>query len=79
MSAGFLGADAFTARRRHLEALEASREHLIRAQDSLAAGDGGVLLAEDLRAAHDALGVILGRVTPDDLLGEIFSEFCIGK
>jgi tRNA modification GTPase len=37
------------------------------------------LLAEELRLAHDALGAITGAFTPDDLLGEIFSRFCIGK
>ncbi len=70
---------AFTARARHLEALAECAAALTRAQDTLDAQDGGVLLAEELRAAHDALGRILGRVTPDDLLGVIFSQFCIGK
>ena len=80
LEAGF-GAESagFTARARHLEALDDCAAALADAAGAVDAGDGGVLLAEDLRAAHDALGRILGRVTPDDLLGEIFSEFCIGK
>ncbi|MEM1231327.1 MAG: tRNA uridine-5-carboxymethylaminomethyl(34) synthesis GTPase MnmE [Pseudomonadota bacterium] len=75
------GADAapFSARARHIEALESCAGALAAAAGELDAGDGGVLLAEALRAGHDALGGITGRVTPDDLLGEIFSSFCIGK
>ncbi len=72
----------FTARERHLDALRQTQEALARAlaaNESTAQLDGGVLLAEDLRAAHDSLGLIIGRTTPDDLLGEIFSHFCIGK
>jgi tRNA modification GTPase len=42
-------------------------------------GDMLDLTAESLRAAHDSLGEITGRVAPDDLLGHIFSRFCIGK
>lgn len=75
------GVDAapFSARRRHLEALQRAAEHGERALAMARADDGGVLMAEELRAAHEALGSIVGRVTPDDLLGEIFSSFCIGK
>ena len=66
----------FLARARHLEALRAARECLVRACDHLAALE---FLAEELRLADDALGAIVGRTTPDELLGEIFSRFCIGK
>ena len=70
------GEGVFLARVRHLEALQAARTHLLEADRLLAQAD---LFAEELRLAQDALGIILGRSTPDDLLGEIFSRFCIGK
>ena len=66
----------FTARRRHVEALQSAASHLERGQAQL---QNLELLAEELRSGHDALGEIVGRTTPDDLLGKIFSEFCIGK
>jgi len=66
------------ARRRHIEALERAREHLVVAASHTEIGREE-LLAEELRLAHDALGDILGRVSSDDLLGSIFSAFCIGK
>ena len=67
---------AFLARERHLEALRRAAEHL----DS-AAGRGRELelFAEELRLAQEALSAITGEFTADDLLGEIFSRFCIGK
>ncbi|MFK7915370.1 MAG: tRNA uridine-5-carboxymethylaminomethyl(34) synthesis GTPase MnmE [Pseudomonadales bacterium] len=75
------GTDAapFSARRRHLEALQLALEHARQALAMARANDGGVLLAEELRGSHEALGSIVGRVTADDLLGEIFGSFCIGK
>jgi len=70
----------FIARARHLEALHATRAHVEQAQTLVAQGDAALdLLAEELRRAHDALGAITGRFTADDLLGEIFGRFCIGK
>lgn len=69
----------FSARRRHLESLGAAKAALQNALAALAANDGGVLLAEELREAHEHLGAIVGRITADDLLGEIFGSFCIGK
>ena len=70
----------FIARTRHLQALHATREHLLQAQALAACADGALdLLAEELRLAHDALGAITGAFTADDLLGEIFGRFCIGK
>ena len=70
----------FIARTRHVQALRRTGEHLARAAEHAAARDAALeLLAEELRLAHEALGQITGRFTPDDLLGEIFSRFCIGK
>ena len=70
------GEAVFLARARHIEALQRASQHL--AQAEARSGDAE-LLAEELRVAHEALGSILGRVTADDVLGEIFSRFCIGK
>ena len=70
----------FIARTRHVEALKRTRAHVDRAAALAARGDAALeLLAEELRLAHDALGEITGAFTPDDLLGVIFSRFCIGK
>ncbi|MBZ2169544.1 MULTISPECIES: tRNA uridine-5-carboxymethylaminomethyl(34) synthesis GTPase MnmE [Marinobacter] len=69
----------FLARRRHLDALERARELLVQGQNQLEGYGAGELLAEDLRAAQDALGEITGHLSPDELLGKIFSSFCIGK
>ena len=66
----------FMARERHLRALAAAHTHLIRAKTVLASAE---LFAEELRLAQRALNEITGEFTPDDLLGEIFSRFCIGK
>ncbi len=73
------GEGGFIARRRHLEALLKARESLAQGADQLEGHGAGELLAEDLRAAQDALGEITGAITSDDLLGRIFSSFCIGK
>jgi len=70
----------FIARTRHVQALRRTREHLERAADLAAQRDAALdLFAEELRLAHDALGEITGAFTADDLLGEIFGRFCIGK
>lgn len=69
----------FTARQRHLDALRRTRENLVTGLSQLIHQGAGELLADDLRHAHDALGEITGKFTPDDLLGKIFSSFCIGK
>ena len=78
---GFRGASEglFLARRRHLDALQRARELLLHGQHELAAHNAGELLAEDLRLCQQALGEITGAVSPDMLLGRIFSSFCIGK
>lgn len=72
------GESAFTARARHVDALDEARRALEQATAELA-HERLELAAEALRHAHDALGEITGRITPDDLLGRIFSTFCIGK
>ncbi|MNN75322.1 tRNA modification GTPase MnmE [compost metagenome] len=68
----------FSARLRHVEAIISAGEHLEMAATQLQY-DHLELAAEELRLAHDALGEITGRMTADDLLGKIFSSFCIGK
>ncbi|AUN96511.1 tRNA uridine-5-carboxymethylaminomethyl(34) synthesis GTPase MnmE [Pseudazoarcus pumilus] len=68
--------DVFIARERHLLALRETAGYLATARDHAHSLD---LFAEELRLAHDALGKITGAFTPDDLLGVIFSRFCIGK
>ncbi|OZY87531.1 tRNA uridine-5-carboxymethylaminomethyl(34) synthesis GTPase MnmE [Cellvibrio mixtus] len=73
------GESGFTARRRHLDALERANHFLASGQTQLQGYAAGELLAEDLRHAQNALGEITGEFTPDDLLGRIFSSFCIGK
>lgn len=69
----------FLARRRHLEALDKAQQILVTGKHQLAAHQAGELLAEDLRLAHQVLGEITGEFSADDLLGSIFSSFCIGK
>jgi tRNA modification GTPase len=70
----------FIARTRHVHALRETRDHLSRAAEQAERADAALdLLAEELRLAHDALGAITGTFSSDELLGEIFSRFCIGK
>ena len=71
-------ATGFSARRRHLQALQATRAHLGNGNNHLNARNGE-LLAEELRLAQQQLSEITGEFSSDDLLGEIFSSFCIGK
>ncbi|NND67922.1 MAG: tRNA uridine-5-carboxymethylaminomethyl(34) synthesis GTPase MnmE [Halioglobus sp.] len=70
---------SFSARRRHLEALADAQALVLSGREQLRAAAAGELLAEDLRQCQNRLGEITGTVTSDDLLGEIFSSFCIGK
>jgi tRNA modification GTPase len=70
------GEGVYMARARHLAALQAVKQNLLRAVEWL---DQPELLAEELRLAQESLNTITGEFTPDDLLGEIFSRFCIGK
>lgn len=69
----------FSARRRHLDALERADTALGNGEAQLKGYAAGELLAEDLRDAQQALGEITGEFSADDLLGEIFGSFCIGK
>ena len=75
---GEAGEGAFTARARHVDALRQAQSELALAREQLD-HDALDLAAESLRHAHDALGEITGHVRADDLLGHIFSSFCIGK
>jgi tRNA modification GTPase len=70
---------AFMARRRHVDALQRALHCLQQATSSFAASRSGELVAEDLRAAQQNLNEITGEFTSEDLLGKIFSSFCIGK
>lgn len=70
---------SFSARRRHLAALERAMQSLQTGQYQLENQGAGELLAEDLRQCQQHLGEITGAVSSDQLLGEIFSSFCIGK
>jgi len=70
---------SFSARRRHLDALQRVQQHLLAGQRQLEELQAGELLAEELRLAQQELGEITGTVSSDDLLGRIFSSFCIGK
>ena len=70
----------FIARTRHVQALRRTQDHLRLAQQHAAVRDAALdLLAEELRLAHQALGEITGKFSNEDLLGAIFSRFCIGK
>lgn len=72
--------DLFIARTRHVQALRETRAHLAGALAQAARADAALdLLAEELRLAHERLGEITGAFSSDELLGEIFSRFCIGK
>ena len=67
-------------RGRHLQALQTVQQHLARAQQGLHSQRLALeVVAEELRLAQQALASITGEFTADDLLGEIFSRFCIGK
>ena len=69
----------FIARRRHLDAIDVAEKHLYIADDNLHKLKAGELLAEELRFAQESLSSITGEFSSDDLLGRIFSDFCIGK
>lgn len=80
-SIGYHSSDAssFLARRRHLDALQRAKLHMNQAQQHLHHHHAGELCAEELRLAQQALAEITGEFTSDDLLGRIFTSFCIGK
>lgn len=70
---------SFSARRRHLDALRQAQQYLDHGRNQLVHAAAGELLAEDLRLAQQCLGEITGAFSSDDLLGRIFTSFCIGK
>ena len=71
---------AILARRRHLDCIERAAEHIERSEQFAANGNNSLeLFAEELSLAQKHLGEITGKILPDDLLGKIFSQFCIGK
>jgi len=72
-------ASAFSARRRHLDALRRAQLNIATSIQLLVERRAGELMAEELRQAQQHLGEITGEFTSDDLLGKIFSSFCIGK
>jgi tRNA modification GTPase len=76
---GGLAAGSFSARQRHVDALKRAGRHLEAGRQVMSASQAGELLAEELRLAQQALGELTGELLPDDLLGEIFASFCIGK
>jgi tRNA modification GTPase len=70
----------FIARTRHVHAIERSRQHLALAQQYLSYPAPGLdVVAEELRLAQNAMNEVTGEFNTEDLLGEIFSKFCIGK
>ncbi len=73
------GSSTLALNARHLHQIEEARTALQRAAQQARDAAGAEVVALDLREGLDALGIILGRISPDDLLGRIFSKFCIGK
>ena len=76
---GAAGDGVFSARSRHVNSLKEARRRYRKAGALFNAGHSAELLAEELRLAQEHLGGITGAVSSEDLLGEIFSQFCIGK
>jgi len=74
-----VGDGGFMARRRHLQALQNALSHVQQGEKQLKENQAGELLAEELRQAQQYLAQVTGEFTADDLLGKIFSSFCIGK
>ena len=79
MGIGDTSEDSYMARARHLNALSKTQGYLTMGRQRLENKNTLELLAEDLRMAQESLGTITGSFVADDLLGEIFSKFCIGK
>lgn len=79
MGAGEWGGHAVAINARHQECLRRGRKSIQAAQQTLLNGEGAEFISMDLREAMDAIGEIAGRIDTEELLGEIFSSFCIGK
>ena len=79
MGAGEWGGHAVAINARHQACLKRARQALEAAEESLNSGQGAEFISMDLREAMDAIGEIAGRIDTEELLGEIFSSFCIGK
>jgi len=79
--AGYISEDSnvFSARKRHLDAIAQARDSILQGREQLIVMQAGELLAQELLEAQNALNSITGEFNADDLLGEIFSSFCIGK
>ncbi|NOZ09477.1 MAG: tRNA uridine-5-carboxymethylaminomethyl(34) synthesis GTPase MnmE [Gammaproteobacteria bacterium] len=73
------GDSTFIARRRHLDAIHSAHQHIQQAMAQLKVNKAGELMAEELRLGQQALSEITGEYSSDDLLGNIFSSFCVGK
>ena len=73
------GEGTFTARERHVEAISIAIKHFFNGKNALIKDQAGEIFAEEMKLSQEALGKITGKITSDDLLGKIFSEFCIGK
>ena len=69
----------FSARQRHVEALTVANEHLTNALSAYSLHNAAELLSEDLKLVQNAIDSLTGKVSSDDILGQIFSSFCIGK
>lgn len=71
--------NSLIARTRHLDALKRAKQHILQAHEQLVYYHAGELVADSLRQAQQSLGEITGQMSADELLGKIFSSFCIGK
>ena len=79
MGAGEWGGHAVAINARHQACLRRAKTALQLAADALKSGEGAEFISIELREAMDAIGEIAGRIDTEELLGEIFSSFCIGK
>jgi len=73
------GEGAFTARARHMEAIDIALKHFLTGKDALIKDREGEIFAEEMKLSQSALNDVTGKISSDELLGKIFSEFCIGK
>jgi len=78
-SSSYSEKNAIVSNIRHYDCLKRASENLIKGRETAAGNLTGEFIAADLRAAESDLGEIIGLVTPDDILNNIFSNFCIGK